>query len=87
MEENPYAVLVECMQSIAAEQEGLCLYIATVAGVSPISISLAGQILGGGNLLVDAELKVPKALAVGDRVAVLTADSQLYTVLCKVVSA
>ena len=98
MEDNPYSIFVNKFKPISNQ---LTMYIGEVTNISPLTISTAGITLSGDELRVNAAMlkhnalismpdktensEITPDLAVGDTVILLTVDTQLFYVLCKVV--
>lgn len=80
MEDNPYAILAKIMNS---KDNQLFLYQGKVTYTSPFTINVAGITLSGNELMVNVSLI--NNVSVGDTVLLLTADQQLFYVICKVV--
>jgi hypothetical protein len=86
MEGNPFSKMAHLMKESSGG--GLSSYLGKVSGISPLSVSVAGLLMSKDELAINSSLinaDNEPALNIGDTVFLLTADNQLFHILCKVV--
>jgi hypothetical protein len=87
MEGNPYSKMAQILKNRSAA--GLFMYKGTVTSATPLILSVAGITVASQELMINGSLIKSDqtiALEIGDTVLLLTADDQLFYILCKVVS-